>query len=83
MIKLDDKGAGVVDNNYYFLTDAVEDVNFEHAPVPAELEEVLEPQVHIRVLFTTGWGRARKQERNKIEAKKMEGPVLVEYEDGY
>ena len=54
MIKLDDKGAGVVDNNYYLLTDAVEDVNFEHVPVPAVFEEALNPGVHVCVVFTTG-----------------------------
>ena len=50
---LDDEDADEVDNNCYFLVDATKDVNFEHIPVPAELEEALKSGVHICVLFMT------------------------------
>ena len=55
------KSASAVENNYYFLDDAVEDENFEHALVPAELEETLNPEVSVFIMFLTGWLRGQVQ----------------------
>ena len=63
------KSASAVENNYYFLDDAVEDENFEHALVPAELEETLNTEVSVCILITNGWGRGLVQERKKILSK--------------
>ena len=70
------KSASAVENDCYFLDDAVEDGNFEHALVPAELEETLNPEVSVCILFTTGWGRGRIQERNKILSKQKQEKII-------
>ena len=59
MRDLDDKDAGAIDSDCYSLSGNVEDGNFEHIPVPAEIELALKPGKYGCVLFTTYWERGR------------------------
>ena len=54
----------------------MEDVKFEHALVPVELEETLNPEVSVCILFTTGWGRGLEMERKKILSRQKQEKII-------
>ena len=78
-----------MDDCGFLLSDAIEGGRFVYFPRPEDLKNGLAPGSFACVLLTTGWERGRFQ-ANKImsakqrcEAKEMECPFLVRYNDGY